>query len=339
MANISPKSKKTDILDAYNDLLDKVKNEKKESCKEQLEIEMDKKKVEVSTGFNSEKIVNNLAQVKLAIARELDTVEKKLVEEYNRLSILQDAIAIEDENLDKTYQIKKNAYSLEALLLAQKEQRANFDDEMRNVRDEFNEEMETRKEEWDRTQFQMERDLKDRKEELKKKNIREEDEYSYDLLLNRKKDQDAYSLKKTELEKELKEQRFVFEKEIEERRSALLAEENELKNLRVQAEKFPEELERAVKNAEKTTKENLEKEFQHTFELKENELDGKYNLQKQMINVLESKIKEQDALISVLTKKTDVSQHQVQTIALKALERSSFSMSAGEMKKSGQISE
>jgi len=116
---------------------------------------------------------------------------------------------------------------------------------------------------------------------VKKERDREEEEYSYTLQLKRKKDNDVYEAKKSALEKELKEKRAAVEKELSEREALVSARENELSDLKAQVAEFPIQLEKAVKDKEKSVIERLEFKYKHETALATKEIEGERKLNKQ----------------------------------------------------------
>jgi len=112
--------------------------------------------------------------------------------------------------------------------------------------------------------------------------------------------------------------------DLKNREDAILVSETELETLKGRVENFPKELEKAVRDTEKTTRESLERNYRFQMDLAAKELEGEHKLNYQIINSLQSKIKEQEEFIRQLTHKTDEAGTQVQAIALKALEGASF---------------
>lgn len=170
--------------------------------------------------------------------------------------------------------------------------------------------------------------------------MREEEEYRYNVQLERKKDQDLYEASKKELEKEISEKkRAVFYKELSEREEVIKAQEEEFKTLKTRVDQFPNELENAIKEIEKTTREEVEHYYKHQIELTSKEVEGERKLTQQIITSLQAKIKEQESFIRQLTQKSEDAGVQVQSIALKAIEGASslrFYGGTEDVKKSGQ---
>ena len=287
---INEKTKKSEIIDAYNDLLIKVQQEKKGSLKEEKEkqIEFDVvKKVATNT---TESIIKTLSATKLELNKLIDNIEAQTTQEYKKFTDVQKALEFETKNLNEVYQIKVNAESLEALIRAQKEFKANFETDMNKQK----------------------QDLKEELEKIKQEREREEDEYEYLMKTQRRKDQDTYNLKKEKQEKELLERELV-----------LSTKEAEYETLKKQVESFPKELEKKLKEVEANTKAEVERNYKFDKELSLKEIESERKLYEQTLKSLQDKIKEQEAIIKQLSQKTDQATQQVQTIAIKAIESSS----------------
>ncbi len=317
---ISEKSKKNEILDAYQELLKKVQNTKEVSHQEVQQKQQEEELVIKAAKFDVEHIVSSLGQVKVMIAQSIGVLEKRLVEEYTRLSELQEASRIESKNLEELHQIKKNADSLAALLLAQKGRKADFEEEMLEQQHALEQEMTAKRVEW---QIEQERQSKAQTEyeaEIKRKRIREEEEYRYSFMHERKKEKDSYETQKNSLERELEERRISLEKEWSEREAILVETEEEILGLRDRVAQFPDELKQAIEAAAKDARESLERDYRYKIDLKAAEIEGEKKLQHQTILSLQARIKEQEILIRDLSQKAEIASQQVQSIALKALE-------------------
>ncbi len=317
---ITEKNTKSQILQAYSEAITKLKEMEKEDRKIAKKKEEEVKIVKEASDNSAEKIVNGISRAKIEIMNALDEVSEKLTSEFKKLEGLQKAIELESNYLNEIYDIKINADSLSALLLAQKEKKANFDAEIENKKIAFEEEMQQKKFQWKLEQENYENQKKERDAQLKKDRQREEEEYNYNLQLKRKKEADEYNEQKSKLEKELVEKRTSLEKELSERESIVAAKEKESAEMKLKVEQFPKALENAIKETEKSVIEKIEFKFKHQSELAQKEMEGERNLNRQMIISLENKIKEQAEQVKQLTQKVNDSGQQVQTIAIKAIE-------------------
>ena len=99
--------------------------------------------------------------------------------------------------------------------------------------------------------------------------------------------------------------------------------EQELKELRDIAQKFPGEMEKAIKDTEKRITEQLTKDFEFDKKLSQQQVQGETKLKDQTIETLKAKIKEQETFIKELTGKATSAETTVKDIAIKALDSSS----------------
>lgn len=103
----------------------------------------------------------------------------------------------------------------------------------------------------------------------------------------------------------------------------LLIKEQELQDLRAQAEAAPVKLQQAIIDTEKAVTERLHFKYDYEIKLAQKEVEGDKKLYAQMVNSLETKIKQQEQQIKELTEKTNSAGLQVQQIAVKAIESAS----------------
>jgi len=322
-APISEKNTKSEIIAAYNEALSKIKELKTPDRKIEKKKEEEIKTVETAAGFDTDKIITGISSIKLDVINSLDDLGKKLIAEYRKLTDIQNAIEIENNNLLELYQIKSETDSLAALLASQKDKKENYEKEMGEKREAFESEMNLKRQQWKLEQENHEYQKNERDQQVKKDRKREEEEYNYNLQLARKKDADNYAETKSALEKELSDRKIKFDKELSERDSLISSREKEYNELKLKTENFPAELQRAITNTEKSITEKFEFKYKHEMALLQKETEGERNLNKQTIESLEKKIKELEEQIKQLTAKSNEASQQVQTIAIKAIEGAS----------------
>ena len=326
---ISLKSKKNEILDAYQKLLNQIKESKQVSHQEVKKKQDEDRVMAKAYEYNSERIIGNIADVKSQIGGSLDQLEQRLVAEYRRLSELQDAIKLETTKLEDLRQITLDVDTLAAILQAQKAYQSRFEQLNAQETKEFEQAMQEKRAAWKKEQEEVELERKEHAAKTHKERMREDEEYRYTLQLERKKDADAYQLKETALEHELAERKAKVLQELAERERTVVLSEEELQELRGRVASFQKELEGAVIAAETRLRERLEREHKHQIDLTTVELAGDRKLNSQTIASLRDKIKEQENLIQQLTQKANDAGLQVQAIALKALDGSALRYTGG----------
>jgi len=193
---VSEKSKKGEILDAYYKLLNQIEKTKNVNPREEVKKKEEQKTVERVKDISFEKIINQMGSLKIQISQSLDSLEDRLSSEFRRLTDLQQTLLIEESNLEEVHQIQKNADSLSALLLAQEHYEDEFNKRIAHEEEAFEIEFEEKKFEKQKEIEQFESDLKERESQVNKERKREEEEYQYQLKIKR--DQPAHFLSSLE---------------------------------------------------------------------------------------------------------------------------------------------
>ena len=307
---ITVKSTKSELLEAYNELLKKAESKDEDPNVKQKQ-QTESKIINAVSGISTEAIFKQFTDLKINLTSDLSQLEEKTTTAFKEYENLQNAISIEKKNLEELYEINVNAHSLSALLLAQKEKSEAFEIEMKE-----------KKQQYENEEEQRQISLKETKVVLEKDRKREDEEYQYNLKLARKKDTDNYQEQKQLLEKQLAEKQINFEKEIAEREAKVIETETELAELRKKADGFPKILEKEIEKTSLETEEKIKQQFNFEKQLSENSTKGLQQLKDQTIETLRAKIKDQDLLIQQLTKKANTSEDSVKQIALKALDSS-----------------
>jgi hypothetical protein len=347
---VSTKNTKNEILTAYEELLQKVQEKKTEEPKKIQEKQKQETIVKNATELSHEGIVKEIADLKVNLSSVLDKLGSSFVYEFRKFEELQQAINLEQKNLEDLYQLSANTDSLSVMLMAQKEKKEQFEREMASLKAEFDEKIKTEKEKfeaeiaekrsfWKKEQEANSLKIKEESDELKKKRQREEEEFQYNLKVSRKKEVDLYEENKQKLDKELADKKVAFEKEFTEREAKVKEAENELKELRTRTAAFPAELEKAVSSAVKIATEKLETTFRFEKELKEKETAGELKLKDQIIETLRNKIKDLETSLKELSQKTATAEASVKDIAIKAIESSSAKPYVIEKNKDSQSKE
>lgn len=306
LPEVSAKNTKDQILAAYNkamaQIAEKQGAEPVTSIKNQQEAT-----VTEAVKIMKTPILEELGNLKIRLLKETDMLAETLSKEIQTLTTVRDAIAIEQATLKDLYQINQNAHTLEALIKAQKDEREQFDQMMAG-----------KKEEWQKKLVQIELDYKERASELEKTRKREEEDHNYTKELTRRKENDAYLAKKDLLEKEMNEKQENLQK----REEAIAQQEKLLLDLQKKVETFDQEMDKQVKQAEGLLSEKLGQEHKFALDLMQRDADAKLKLAEQKSLYLEQKIQEQEQLMKQLNTKMNEASTQMQQIACRALDTS-----------------
>jgi hypothetical protein len=317
---ISTSNTKAQIISAYNELLKKLETKSQDNPKEVQERKEATQTVESAQKNSEDGILKEITKIKTSFTESLDKIQENLIVEHKKLAEIQSAIKIEKKQLENLYGLSSNADSFAAILLAQKESRESFEEEMKEGKETFQNEMAEAKAKWEKEKAENEAKLKEEKEQTIKTRKREEEEYNYVLQQKRKKETDAYELKKQDQEIALKEKKLVFEKEFAEREKTILEKEKEFSELKKASEQFPKELEKAINETKTQLEDKLTTEFDYEKNLIAKETEGTINLKDLQIETLQNKIKEMEAQLKATSQKAEISEKSVKDIALKAIE-------------------
>lgn len=319
--SVSSKNTKSEIIAAYEAAQKEISKFKKENKASEIE---EKRQVDMISRVSNhvpDDIVKGLTSLKLDVGKSLDQISDRMLNEQKKLAEIQEAIVFEQNNLENKYEIIVNADTLNALMLAQNEQKRQFDEGMSTTRVAFEEEMAVQRKAWGKNKTDYETQLKEETIQRQKERQREEEEYNYKTERDRQQSQDAFQLQMQTLENEINDKRINFEKEFSERENAIKIQEEELNELRSKVALFPEKLMKSIADAKSKLKQELEMEYKYKIDLREKEYEGQLRLLQQTITSLETKVNEYENRIEALNNRTNKLNAQTQEVALKALDR------------------
>ena len=316
------KNTKSEILTAYDELLkqiEKSKSIKSEEQKGQMKSDI----VQRASSDGAKDIIHKIAELKIQVNESLEGLGKNLLNERTKLSDLQEAIATQQARIKDTHEIMVNANSLEALLLAQKKKKEEFEQWIEAEKEKFRSEMTEKKSTWAKEKQEHEQTQKEKIDLQKREWKRLEEEYEYQRKILEQKDNDEHQLKKQLLERELEDRKKKLEEEFALRESAISAQEQELGSLRKLKDESEKTLKEHVESARKQLTTELEQKYKFTSELKQKETDAENGLLKQNIKFLEEKLQEKNKTIDILNQQLVSSQTQSQELAKKVIEANS----------------
>ncbi|PIP08716.1 MAG: hypothetical protein COX51_02970 [Syntrophobacteraceae bacterium CG23_combo_of_CG06-09_8_20_14_all_50_8] len=316
---------KQEMLQAYNALLKELKEKQEGEMKPEKKIEEKKTReaVQVAESLTAEGVGKEIAGLKLEIGKTLTRISDQLEGEVNRFTAVRNAIAAKEKELGELYEIEKTAMSLAALIEAQNQKRQEFNAEMETKKETLRQEIDTTRAAWKKEQEEYNAAAKERDAAEKKRQNREKEEFEYAFKREQQLAAERFTYEKAKLEKELKDKKEQMEQGLNSREAKIAEKEAELNELRKQAAQFPKELDTAVGRAVKETSERLLMEAKNREELLKKESEGERNVFNARIESLEKTAKEQGERISLLTKQLEAAYQKVQDIAVKTVEGAS----------------
>jgi len=269
---------KNEVVAAYQEILHKLKDTKKDAEGEKKVVEEKNRVIEIMAKKPPEDYVKQFNQLKQTFSNAIDDLKEKYLVEQHKLAEVVEATEFKSRELDELHQIEVNTNSLAALLLAQKEKTAAFEKEMTDKRHQFEQQIAQQRREWQH----------------------EEQKYAYQRDLSRKNEaallQDEYhqlkqemEIKRRQVEEEVAKEQRKFQTEMQERETRVLSGERELQRMDEYKEKiahFPTQLQESVRKAEEALTRQLTSKFDYEAQLFKKEI----KLLEQTIQTLESKI-------------------------------------------------
>ena len=316
---------KKEMIDAYKELLTRLKEKEETKLKPEKLIEEKKVKKVINTAesLSIDTIIKDVDNLKMEVGRLLAKLSDMLDKKVGEYQDIKTAVEIKNSELKEFYDIEKSAETFAALIEAQNEKRRAFETEMEEKKSQLEREIAEIRDAWEKEKKNHEKDAKEQRAEEEKNRAREREEYAYKMAKEQQLLKDKYEYEKEKIEREIKDKKEQFDKEIAEREKTVKDKETELKELQEKAASFPKKMETAVNAAVKETAARIQLEAKNREELLKREFTGEKSVLTTRISSLEEIVKEQEKQITRLSQQLEKSYQQVQDIAVKAVDSSS----------------
>ena len=263
-------------------------------------------------GISVDGVVQRISGLGLEISKALAELSGKIVAEVERLNTVREAVALEAAELARLHKIDTAATALDQLIQDYRAQRESLEGEISAQRAAWAEEERERM-----------REQKEYEEALKKQRQREAEDFEYKKALERKKAQDKYDEDVRLQEKKNKEKQETLEKSWQQREGTLKEREEELVRLKLEVDGFPARLKKEVDVAAATAAKSAEVKFDQQMLLLKKDAEADKRVSELQIKSLQEVVSRQAAEIASLQKQLEEAKHQVQDIAVKAIEGAS----------------
>lgn len=319
--DINLKSTKKEIFEAYEVILNEIKDGKNKNIQKGnagdqpvLNAEASEEgkvqyksagagpvaSAELNIELNADKIAGDIHGLKINISNILNKLNDRVLEELKKLDLIKQAVKDENEKLENIYKIKAEANILFNLVEAREQKSREFKREAEDGEEKIKTEKLAKEKEWQR----------------------EQEEYAYNLKLSRKKEEDDYEFKKQIKEREFIEKLAGKEKELKLRELKITEQENEIKEIKEKSATFNAEIEKAVQETEKRIKAELEKETAVSRGMLMKDIEKERELSKFKIMSLEDALKIRQAQLNSLESELKAANAKSQELAVKIIEYS-----------------
>ncbi|HUY12168.1 MAG TPA: hypothetical protein VMX16_00870 [Terriglobia bacterium] len=263
-------------------------------------------------GITAEGVVQKISGLGLEVSKALASLSGQLLEEVERLGTVREAVALERGDLEQLHKIDVAATALDQLVQDYARQKEQLEAEISSQRTAWEEEMR-----------RTERDQKEQEDLLKKQRQREIEEYEYKKALERKKAQDKYEEERKLQERQNQEKQESLDKSWQQREAALKEREEDLARLRKESEEFPLRLKQTAEQSAAEASRAAQQKFDQQVVLLKKENESEKRLAELQIKTMQENLTRQTAQIEALEKQLAEAKHQVQEIAVRAIEGAS----------------
>jgi hypothetical protein len=279
--------------------------------------------LESAATVTAESAVRAIGGLKVTIDSTLDQLSQQLVDQAKKLTAVQEAVALKQQQLAELYDIEVVAETLAALIRDHEQKQLQFVQDAETRKRDFERETQEARAAWDKERQRSQEELAAEKARTKKEWQREQEEYAYTLKTGRARDEEEYAKRREALEAQLAEERTKQEKTFADRESAVAAREKELADLQARVQAMDAELQRAVAQAREEATKAAEERARQLAALKAKDFEGTEKLLQQRIQALEALLAEKNTRIDELQNELREATVKVRDIAVKAIEGAS----------------
>lgn len=337
-ARVTAKSTKAEIIEAFEELkkektaletqLKKLEKEKKSepepTTSKVTEKEGDRKIMNITTQNTINQTIQILEKLQVGFGSAVSNLSEQLITEATALEELQFDVSEELQELEELHEIELvEENTIDVLTQEYEESAKAFEEEIGQQRETLEQQIQTLKKTWQKEQETHLSQVKERNENHQKLRQRDEEEYWYNLELERDFREEEYQQNKKNLYKELEEARQAQEKLWKQREETIAEKEKQYTEAKQKVEDFEKELEQKIKQAKEEGKGIGTYQAKVRTDLRAKEIEGEKRNYELRIESLAQTIGTQQTRIQNLTQQLDTALKQVQDLAVKAIEGSS----------------
>jgi hypothetical protein len=333
--DVSAKSTKTEILDAYEELvsehqtlqaqLEELRAGQHTVAPRAPQVIEAKPLTEMVKGATVHEVLQGLSALRTGFGSACSALSAQLTTEVTRLAALRSDIATQTSELQALHGLEVTAQTLAELLQKYTEAAERFDTDMQQQRQAFEREMAERRAAWQQEQETQTRFLRERDTSLRRRREREAAEYAYARERTRKQDTDTYAQQQKTLYAALDEFVQSKQRDWQARESAIAEQERLFAEYKAKVEAFPAELEAAVQKATTEGRRLVETDAKVQADLQAQDIAGERRISELRSKALRDTIDKQAQQIDQLARQLSAVLQQAQDLAVKALEGTSTS--------------
>ncbi len=306
---------------AFEELARKSRNKPVVSVKEQEAQQSHARNVltDVSS-LSAESAVKKVTEAGLTINKTLGGINEQVISLVEELKKLDEAIKLKTEELAALHGKDVAASAIDVLVAEHDKKKADLEAELERLHEEISQ---------TRTRFAA--DLAAEREASEVARKRAEEEYVYNIQLQRKKEQDAFAEQLRQQGAAERDRKEKLEKDWAAREEALKLREKELEELRQQVADFPAVLKKETDAAAAIAGNRVKHDWEMKLTLAQKDAETAQRVASMEISSLKETNARQTQSLQALQTELAEAKRQVQTIAEKALESASGARALAEV--------
>ena len=334
---ISTKSTKTEILDAYEELvrehqtlqahLEELRAGQKTALPRAPQVIEAKPFTEAVQGTTVHEVLQGLSVLRTGFGSAISALAAQLTAEATKLAELRRGVATQSKALKELHDLEVTEQTLDELLQKYAEASERFAADMQQQRQAFGQEIAERRTAWQQEQDVQARLIKERDASLQRARTREAAEYAYERERTRKQATDTYEQQQKKLYEALDALGQRRQHDWETREQAIADQEKLFAEYQAKVEGFPATHDAAVQKAVAEGRRVVETEAKIQADLQAQEIAGEKRIAELRSTALRDTIDKQAVQIDHLSQQLNAVLKQAQDLAVKALEGTSTSSS------------
>ena len=340
---VSSKSTKTEIFDAYQSLeteyqqllskasvppppiieLPKVSSESLPTTPKEKEVvkELPKKLSNVQAHMDT--VIKGLAQLGEQFNTALSQLSTNLLIEAGRLKEVSNQVTLESQRLTSLYNLVIEENTLSMLLKNYTETAQQYEIQVKQKQEQLEKAWTEKNQVWQQEKEETTQKLHEQEQLEKKDQKREETEYHYNITINRELNKEKEEQQKKQQQRILEEMQKQHQQQWDEREKTLVEREKQFEDYKAKVERFPKELDAALKRAKEEGSGIARHQAKIKADLLAKEFSGEEEVALLKIRNLEEEVANQMKQIDKLSHQLESTLKQVQELAVKAIEGSS----------------
>ena len=335
--DISTKSTKTEILDAYEELvrehqtlqahLEELRAGQQTALPRAPQVIEAKPFTEAVQGTTVHEVLQGLSVLRTGFGSAISALSAQLTAEATKLAELRRGVATQSKALKELHDLEVTEQTLDELLQKYAEASERFAADMQQQRQAFGQEIAERRTAWQQEQDVQARLIKERDASQQRARTREAAEYAYERERTRKQATATYEQQQKKLYEALDALGQRRQHDWETREQAIADQEKLCAEYQAKVEGLPATLEAAVQKAVAEGRRVVETDAKIQADLQAQDMAGEKRIAALRSTALRDTIDKQAVQIDQLAQQLNAVLQQAQDLAVKALEGTSTSSS------------